>query len=252
VLKIGITGTDTAVGKTVIASALVGLLRARSIRTGVMKPVETGVSRGEPGSDHMLLAMAAEVSPDNSDICPIILEESLAPWVASRAANIEISIEALDESFARICAGNDYVVVEGAGGLMVPITRTVRFDHLFARWDLEIVIVAADRLGVINHSLLTIEAAQRAGLKVRGLVLNQLYRANPGTVAMNNASVLRELVPDIPVVEFPCVEGLQGIRRLHAFRDPLDVGLLRDVALSTGLSTVLFGAPATSNLRIEG
>ncbi len=251
-LRIGVTGTDTAVGKTVIASALVGLLRARSVRTGVMKPVETGVSRGELGSDHMLLAMAAEVSSDNSDICPIILEESLAPWVASRAANIEINIASLDESFARICAGNDCVVVEGAGGLMVPITRTFRYDHLFARWDLEIVIVAADRLGVINHSLLTIEAAQRAGLRVRGLVLNQLHRANPGTVAMNNASVLRELVPDIPVVEFPCVEALHGIRRLHAFRDPLDMGLLRDVALSTGLGAVLFEAGAQSNLRIEG
>ena len=239
-LRIAVTGTDTSVGKTVIATALVGLCRSRGLKTGVMKPIETGVSRGEPGSDHVLLATAADHDPDDPDICPVILEESLAPFVAAKSANVEIDLELLDKCFERISCDQDCVVVEGAGGLLVPIKRDFRYDHLFARWNLDIIIVASDRLGVINHTTLSVEAAQRAGLRVRGVVLNQVHRANPSTIVMNNGNSLRELLPAIPIVEFPCVEALHGIRRMQAFRDPLDLGLLRDVALGSGLANMLF------------
>jgi dethiobiotin synthetase len=250
-LRIGVTGTDTAVGKTVVSCALVGLLRGRGMRTSVMKPVETGVVRGEARSDHMLLAAAAAKPAHETDICPVILDEALAPWVAAKAANRDIDIKVLDESFARACDDADAIVVEGAGGLLVPITRSFRFDHLFARWNLDIVIVAADRLGVINHSLLTIAAAQQAGLRVRGIVINQLHRAIPNAKGMSNADALRELMPDIPIVEFPCVEGLHGIRPLRTSSVQLDADLLRDVALSTGLASLVF-EPSLRTSGTEG
>jgi dethiobiotin synthetase len=228
----------------------VSLLRSRGLRTTVMKPVETGVVREEPGSDHMLLAAAADID-DTTDVCPVVMEDSVAPWVAAAAANREISIDELDESFHRLTESADCIVVEGAGGLLVPITRTMRFDQLFARWSLDLVIVAADRLGVINHSLLTVHAARSAGLKVRGIVVNQVHRAIPVSKGMNNATVLRELLPGIPVVEFPCVEGLHGIRPLRSVREPFDVALLRDVALASGLAN-LFAEPAVAGLSGRG
>jgi dethiobiotin synthetase len=241
-LRIGVTGTDTAVGKTVISCALVTLLRSRGYGTGVMKPIETGVTRGEAGSDHVTLAAAAEVDHDREEICPLIFGDPLAPWVASERSSIEISVAALDEAFGKVCEEKDCVVVEGAGGLLVPITRTLRYDGLFVRWKLDLLIVAADRLGALNHTLLTVESAQRAGLRVFGVVLNQLHRALPRASGAGNATALREMLPDIPVVEFPCIEGLHGGKRLHEYGAPLDLQLLRDVAQGTGLVKLLFGS----------
>lgn len=225
-----------------IASAILTLMRARKMRVGAMKPVETGVARGEAGSDHVQLAVAAGMDPDCVDLCPIVLEEPRAPWIASRRRGQEIPIEALDESFARVRNGSDGVLVEGAGGLLVPITRTLRYDILFARWELDLVIVAADRLGAINHALLTVEAAHRAGLRIRGVVLNQVHKVKPLPPGTDNASALRELLPDIPIVEFPCIEGLYGGKRLHEYGAPLDLQLLRDVSLGTGLTRMVFGS----------
>jgi dethiobiotin synthetase len=176
------------------------------------------------------LAIAAGDNPENADICPVIHEEALSPWVASRRSGTNIRVDQLDQAFERICRGRDCVVVEGAGGLLVPITRTVRYDSLFARWELELIIVAADKLGALNHTLLTVEAAQRADIKVRGIVLNQMYPPRPDDPGVGNALALRELLPEIPIVEFPCVEGIRGPRNLHAYGAPLDLQLLRQVA----------------------
>jgi dethiobiotin synthetase len=240
-LKIAITGTDTSVGKTVVTCALIALLRAKGLKTAAMKPIETGVSRGEAGSDHITLAAAAGVDHDNSDICPLVFEDPLAPWVASRRASIDIDVSALDEAFNRNCSGQDAIIVEGAGGLLVPITRSMRFDGLFLRWGLELIIVAADRLGALNHTLLTIDAAQRAGLGVRGVVLNQLHKVRAMPQGADNATALRGLVPAIPVVEFPCVEELYGGKPLREHGAPMDFQLLRDAALSSGLVGLMSG-----------
>jgi dethiobiotin synthetase len=211
-LRLGITGTDTGVGKTFTARALLALLAEQGRRAGVMKPVETGVMRGDPGADHMLLAAACAEAGDINDVCPYVFAAPLAPYAAARIAGVTIDIGVLDSAFARVCAGRDCVLVEGAGGLLVPITRELRYDGLFARWNLEVVIVAADRLGALNHTLMTVECSRRAGLTVRAVVLNAL-EPNNGHARLDNASVLRELLPGTLVVEFPYgVDG--GARHL--------------------------------------
>jgi dethiobiotin synthetase len=144
---------------------------------------------------------------------------------AARAAGAEIDLARLDAAFDRIRGGSDVVIVEGAGGLLVPITKSLRYDGLFAHWGLELLIVAADRLGAINHSLLTTEAALRAGLRVRGVILNMPN----GTRIGGNAAALRELIPDTPVLEFPQVD------------DVANTGSLAHVARACGLARLIEG-----------
>ena len=235
-MRIGITGTDTGVGKTIVACALVTALKARGQRVGVMKPIETGVSRGAEGSDHLLLASAAGVEA-SVDVCPLIYAEPVAPWIAARRAGEQVNISLLDSAFERICGDRDVVVVEGAGGLLVPIDSTIRYDGLFARWGLEVLIVAANRLGAINHVLLTVESATRARLTVRGVVLNSMAGMGAGGIASTeNGSAIRELLPQIPVVEFP------GVALAEWRGSNSNFEMLTAVAESVGLVKLILGS----------
>jgi dethiobiotin synthetase len=107
---------------------------------------------------------------------------------------------------------------------------------LFSSWGLELLLVAADRLGALNHTLLTIQAADQAGLVVKGVVLNRIHSSNP---APGNAAALRELIPGVPVIEFPCIEPLRGHKRLHEHPAPVDFQALALAAESSGLLKLL-------------
>ncbi len=204
-IRIGVTGTDTGVGKSVVAAALVALLRRQGRRVAAMKPVETGLAPDDPGSDAALLRLAAGGEDAVDDVRPVLLPEPLAPWVAAERAGTPVEMSTLEEAFARLTEGRDAVVVEGAGGLLVPITRDVSFDGLCVGWELDMVVVAANRLGCINHTLLTVRAAHDAGLRVRGVVLNTLDPDPPGIAESTNLDVLRELLDPVPVLPFPWI-----------------------------------------------
>jgi dethiobiotin synthetase len=226
-IRLGITGTDTGVGKTVVSTALLTLLRRRGLRTAGMKPAETGVAAGDPASDAARLRAAAGGTDPMHNVCPIVLPEPLAPWVTARRAATAIDVDQLDRSFARLCHDRDAIVVEGAGGLLVPLTRELAFDGLFRRWELDVVIVAGNRLGVLNHTLLTVRAARAAGLPVRGVVLNQLSPDKPGVAEQTNLEALSELLPDLPVLAFPWLTELEDHARVaHAAEQSALGGLL--------------------------
>jgi dethiobiotin synthetase len=201
-IRLGVTGTDTGVGKTVIAVALVALLRRRGLRVAAMKPVETGVLPGAP-SDAARLRAAAGGEDRHGDVSPVTYAEPLAPLVAARRAGRPVDLEALAAAFARLAAQRDAIVVEGAGGLLVPLTEQASYAELFARWRLGLVVVAANRLGAINHVLLTVQAARAAELEIRGVVLTAVTGAVPDAAAQTNAAALARLLPDIPVLSWP-------------------------------------------------
>lgn len=201
-IRLGVTGTDTGVGKTVVTVALVALLRRRGLRVAAMKPVETGVLPGAP-SDGARLRAAAGGDDGPADVCPVTYAEPLAPLVAARRAGRPVDLEALAAAFARLAAQRDAIVVEGAGGLLVPLTEQVSYAELFARWRLGLVVVAANRLGAINHVLLTVHAARAAELRIRAVVLNAVTAEVPDTAAQTNAATLAQLLPDIPVLSWP-------------------------------------------------
>lgn len=213
-IGIGVTGTDTGVGKSVVAAALVALLRRRGRRVGAMKPVETGLAPDDPGSDAALLREAAGGDDPMETVRPVLLPEPLAPWVAAGRAGTGVDLTVLDEAFGRLSEGRDAVVVEGAGGLLVPFTRDMAFDGLCVGWELDMVVVAANRLGVINHTLLTVRAAHDAGLRVRGVVLNQPGTDAGGVAEETNLEALRELLAPVPVYGFPWIEDARDPERL--------------------------------------
>jgi dethiobiotin synthase len=225
-IRLGVTGTDTGGGKTVVAAGIAAALTQRGLQTGVMKPVETGVD-GEP-ADAMLLRTAAG-SPDPLEIvCPLQFTEPLAPWLAAERAPQSIDMERLNESFRRISSARDAVIVETAGGLLTPISRDAGFDSLFRKWRLDLVIVAENVLGALNQTLLTVQAARQAGLRVVSVILKE-FAAQPRSLAEEtNASALARLLlwsalPYLPVAIHVAVvdPGVGPDRRAIAIRSSL-------------------------------
>lgn len=208
-IRIGVTGTDTGVGKTVISCALAAGLRRAGLRVAALKPVETGVAFDDPTRDGARLARAAGGLLPLAETAPITLPEPVAPLVAARACGTAINLEVLDEIVRSAESKSDALIVEGAGGLLVPVTESLAYDDLFERWRLEVVLVAANRLGVINHTRLTLAHLRRRGLTLRGLVLNQL-EAVPDRSARDNAALLAEL-ERVPVIEAPRLDSVDDL-----------------------------------------
>lgn len=167
-----VTGTDTGVGKTVLARALVRALRARGIDAGAMKPIETGVAAEGP-LDALALREAAGGRDPLDDVCPERFALPAAPSAAARAEGRRVDMTRIDAAFARLAARHEWLVVEGAGGLLVPIDDGIAMAELAARLMLPLVVVARASLGTINHTRLTLEAARARDLSVRGLVINR-------------------------------------------------------------------------------
>jgi dethiobiotin synthetase len=202
-IRLGVTGTDTAVGKTYISTVLVSLLRRRGVSVAAMKPVETGVRADDPYSDAMRLRAAAGTDDPIELVRPVLISEPLAPWVATSRGGGQVDLTALDAAYRKLCDGRDAIVVEGSGGLLVPLTREIAFDGLFVQWELDLVVVAGNRLGTISHALLTVRAAHDAGLRVRGVVLNALGPEPGGIAEQTNREALSELLEPVPVLPFP-------------------------------------------------
>ena len=185
-----VTGTDTGVGKTFVARGIAAALRARGRRIGVMKPVETGCGAGltRRPADALALRAAAGSKLSLDRICPYQLDAPLAPDVAARLENTRIDPAAIVAAFHAIDDEHDLTLVEGAGGLLVPIVERYVMADLAHDLGLPLLVVVDSKLGAINHTLLTLEAASARGLAVRGYVLNHAAAADEA--AATNASVL--------------------------------------------------------------
>jgi dethiobiotin synthetase len=180
-----VTGTDTGVGKTVVAGALARLVHETGRRVGVFKPLATGCRRdvrlGLVSADSEFLAHCADARENLETINPVRYAGELAPMVAAERQHRPIDWPAIRRSWDRIRQA-DWVVVEGAGGLLVPIDREHSMAELARELALPLVIVARPGLGTINHTLLTIEVARGRGLEIAAVVING-YRPDSATLA---------------------------------------------------------------------
>lgn len=186
-----ITGTDTGVGKTFIARGIAATLRARGRRVGVLKPVETGCGSGAERRPADAAALRAAAGSDLAldRICPYQLAAPLAPDVAARLERTRVDPAVLIAAFGEIDRTHDVTLVEGAGGLLVPIAERYLMADLARDLHLPLLVVVDSKLGAINHTLLTLEAAAARGLAVRGYVLNRASgKEDPASAT--NASVL--------------------------------------------------------------
>lgn len=176
-----IIGTDTGVGKTFFACKLSALLRHSGYHVGVMKPAESGCAerQGRLYPEDAIVLKEASASQDPLDkICPYQLREPLAPSVAAQREGITLEIDRLMDVYEEISSNHDITLVEGAGGLMVPLLPSYTYADLARVLKLPVIVIAANRLGMINHLLLTLEHARCKGLSVLGYVLNQLENSS--------------------------------------------------------------------------
>jgi len=170
-----ITGTDTGVGKSLVAAALARFLRRRGIDVAVCKPVESGVADpSRPGPDAELLRFGAQSGDDDTLLAPLRLRQPLAPAVAAEREGVRIAPKSLVEPIARLGREHDFLVVEGCGGLMVPLSGGYLVADLVRACGLPLLTVCRPGLGTINHTLLTLFAARIMDLPLAGFLVNGL------------------------------------------------------------------------------
>jgi dethiobiotin synthetase len=204
-----ITGTDTGVGKTFFACSLAALLRDLGYRVGIMKPAETGCSERDGKlipADALRLIEASGCAEPLEKICPYRLPEPLAPSIAAERAGVKIDIDHLLAVYHELGSKHDVTIVEGAGGLMVPLLASYTYADLARVLKLPLIVVAANKLGAINHLLLTLDHASCKELMVLGYVLNRVTN-EPSIAAETNREVLSSLTGAPCLGELPFVEG---------------------------------------------
>ena len=188
-----VTGTDTGVGKSVLAAAICAGLAARGERVAALKPVVTGLDEpsGEWPRDHELLAAAASAGQAPEAVAPYRFGPPVAPHYAAELAGVRIEPARLLE-LARAAAEANALVVEGVGGMMVPITTGYLVRDLAVDLGLPVLVAARTGLGTINHVLLTLEAARSAGLRVAGVVMTP-WPNDPEPIERSNRVTIEDL-----------------------------------------------------------
>lgn len=230
-----ITGTDTGVGKTIFSAALARLLKDKGVNVGVMKPVTTGCSEREGSlvsADAELLAWGAglQVSPE---IAPYLLREPIAPSAAAEMEHMKIEFSRIVAAYHRLSEEHDFVIVEGAGGLMVPLAGGLLIADLVKLLALPLLVVARPDLGTVNHTILTCFAARELGLDIRGTVINN-FPDYPGT-AESTAPHLIDSLSGVPLLArlpaLPALDDKSKVEKLAAWlsKEPTTRILLREI-----------------------
>lgn len=198
-----ITGTDTGVGKTFIACALARAFKAMGLSVGVMKPVETGcrVRKGALIPADALMLMEAASSTDPLDIVNLYrFKTPVAPNIAARLERKIVKLEKIKKAFKTIVGGHDVTLVEGAGGILSPVTNDMSNADLAQLLGLSVIIVVPSRLGAVNQALLAIEAARSRGLTVSAVALNRIARKGQDASLRYNRGEIERL-GEVRVVE---------------------------------------------------
>lgn len=202
-----ITGTDTGVGKTLVAAALARFLSRRNLRVGVMKPLETGVPDPETlGPDGELLQWAAGSADAAELVSPYRLREPVAPSVAAEAEGVRIDFSRFRTAAETLAREHDFLIVEGAGGLMVPIAGGLLMADLVRDLGLPLLTVSRCDLGTINHTLLTVFAARTMELPMAGMVISGMPEM-PDTAQRTAPHILASLASADLLGVFGRVEG---------------------------------------------
>jgi dethiobiotin synthetase len=199
-----VTGTDTGVGKTILASAITAALRAQGVDVRALKPVITGLE--ETGrADHEMLARAGGREPE--EVAIVSYDPPVSPHLAAELARRPIVPDALETAIAERAAAAEVVVVEGVGGLLVPLTESYDVRALARALALPLLLAARPGLGTINHTLLTLEAARATGLNVAAVVLTPWPQA-PDVIERSNRDTIARL-GNVEVATLPPIERLE-------------------------------------------
>ena len=230
-----ITGTDTGVGKSIASAAIAMLLKRRGHSVGVMKPVTSGCLERDGhlvSEDAELLCFAAGTEL-TKDCAPYLLKAPVAPSVAASLEGIRIDFQVIRDAYLRLADSFDYLIVEGAGGLMVPLAGGLLMSDLASHLNLPVVVVARPGLGTINHTLLTTFCGRSLGLDVKGVIVNkypnhpdQAEEYAPHLIASLSGSQLLGVFPQVPGDDDrSVVEGVVALLE----QDPATAIMLREM-----------------------
>lgn len=202
-----ITGTDTDVGKTWVSSLLLRQLRKQGVSVGAYKPVCSGVTHDVDGGKTWLdvdqLSSAIQWTGYLDQICPQRFDAPVAPNIAARLQDLVVDDGLLAGGVEAWRNTASHLLIEGAGGLLCPLSDQSTVADLAERLNAPLLIVAANRLGVINHTLLTVETARNRGLQIAAIVLNDVAEPDHASdeSCLSNLEQLRRLLPELPMYE---------------------------------------------------
>ncbi|WP_077735327.1 dethiobiotin synthase [Bacillus sonorensis] len=220
-----VTGTDTEIGKTVISCGLAAVLKEQNIDVGVFKPFLSGISRTHPDSDTSLLKQMSQTALSHEDISPFAYQEPLAPYVASKLEGKTAGMEEVMNHWKKIKDRHDCFIVEGAGGIAVPLGKDYLVSHLIKALQLPAVIVARPDLGTINHTYLTVQYAKSIGIRLIGIVINGIS-VRPGRDEQTNPEMIETLC-EVPVLGVtPKLEHLTAENMQNMIKDHVDVSYI--------------------------
>jgi len=207
-----ITGTDTGIGKTVVTASIIAALNRRKINVGIMKPIETGVDpacNSMANSDAKFLMQIAKSADLHQEICLYRYKTPASPWQAAMIDGADIVDEKIiQDMYCRLAEKHDLMLVEGIGGLLVPIRENYMVADLIKDLQLPVLVVSPLQLGSVNHTLLTLESAKKYGIDVKGIIFNPLDNSEK-TVAEKGQYEIIEKLSGIRVLgECPFIEGL--------------------------------------------
>jgi len=216
-----ITGTDTGVGKTLITGGLARVWLKSGKRIGVMKPIESGCVRSDNGlqpQDALFLKEMSYSTDDLDLINPYRLEHPLTPSIAAELEGVEIDLKKIRHIYQQLDLKYDLILVEGAGGLLSPLYKTLNSADLIRLLGIPMIVIARDTLGTINHTLLTVEYARSNGLTILGIIINNLS-STPDLSTKTNPQVIKKLsglpiLGVIPYLPLPQREDLTMIAEL--------------------------------------
>lgn len=206
-----ITGTDTSVGKTVVCAGLAAALKARGIDVGVMKPVATGAQKQRDkfiSSDARFLMNASKVKDDVSLVNPYCIDLPLAPDIAFKLRKKNISIDKIKDCFYKLSAKHSLLLIEGIGGLLVPIYNDYLVADLIKDLGIPLLIVSRNGLGTINHTLLTLKQADEFGIDVLGVVFNNTVNGSKDISQKTNPGIIQRIAKVDIFGELPYIKSV--------------------------------------------
>ena len=219
-----ITGTDTGVGKTLVTAILLSWLKNQGERVGVMKPVECGVDPecfSAANSDARFLMEVADVhdngQDDDNEVCPFRYKTPASPYQAGLIEDRGVDLEKIIATFSTLTRRHDWMLIEGIGGLMVPLTSNEVVADLALKLKLPLILVTRYSLGTQNHTLLTIEVARQRGLPIAGLVFNKMDDTPLSSIEQSQPTLLcartgLPLLAEIPFIKETTVDNLSPTR----------------------------------------
>lgn len=226
-----VVGTDTGVGKTIVAAGLTLALRSRGIRVGVMKPIATGClgHAGRLVSMDAAYLMEAALMDTPALVSPVRYRNPVAPSIAAMVEKVEVNIESIVDAYKQLQKEFDFIVVEGIGGVLVPIKENYFMSNLVEALDLPALIVTSSKLGTINHTLLSVEALLIRGIEIAGIIMNGVTVNNISLAEVTNPKTVADLssqpfLGTLPKLMDVDVEAMHFGKLGEVFEERIDIG----------------------------